>query len=211
MQAADRTHPPPSGIRSPRFVPRRSRSRSAPGGTWPRMALPDRARCCRGNRSPAAAFPARGGGAPWSSRRPAAAPAPGASLDDLVGAGEDRGRHRQAQRLGGLEIDDQLEGRRLLDRKIGGLGTFEDPPDIIAGQVIGCRKGHPVADQASVCDVFSPIVDRRNAVAQSQGYNLLAPAVEEGVADEERVNTLNESGKDRVDLAVRARLKDFEP
>jgi putative ABC transport system substrate-binding protein len=30
-------------------------------------------------------------------------------FDDLIGAGEDRGRYRQAQRLGGLEVDDQLE------------------------------------------------------------------------------------------------------
>src|SRR5262249_5959088 len=32
-----------------------------------------------------------------------------ASLDDLVGAGEDRWRDRQAERLGRVEIDDQLE------------------------------------------------------------------------------------------------------
>jgi hypothetical protein len=37
------------------------------------------------------------------------------SLDDFVGAGEDGGRHGQAERLGGVEIDDQLECRRLLD------------------------------------------------------------------------------------------------
>jgi hypothetical protein len=35
-------------------------------------------------------------------------------------------RHSAAKRLGSPEVDDQLEGRRLLDRQIGGLGTFED-------------------------------------------------------------------------------------
>jgi hypothetical protein len=32
----------------------------------------------------------------------------------------------QANLLGGFQIDDQLKLHRLLDRKIRGLGTFED-------------------------------------------------------------------------------------
>jgi hypothetical protein len=40
-------------------------------------------------------------------------------------AWEDRGRDSQAERLGGAEIDDQLERRRLLDRQIGRLGALE--------------------------------------------------------------------------------------
>ena len=51
-----------------------------------------------------------------------------ASLDDLVGAGEDRWRHGEAERLRGLEVDHQLEFRRLLDRQIGWLGAVEDLP-----------------------------------------------------------------------------------
>src|SRR5260370_23178189 len=43
------------------------------------------------------------------------------SFNDFVGAGEDRWRHGEAERPGGLEIDDQLECRRLLDRQIGGV------------------------------------------------------------------------------------------
>jgi hypothetical protein len=37
-------------------------------------------------------------------------------FDDLVGAGENRGRHGKPERLGGLQIDDQLKFGRLLDR-----------------------------------------------------------------------------------------------
>jgi len=37
-------------------------------------------------------------------------------FDNLVGAGEDQGRDGQTESLGGLEIDDQLEGGRQLDR-----------------------------------------------------------------------------------------------
>ena len=47
-------------------------------------------------------------------------------LDNFVGARQHRLRHSEAQRLGGPEVDDQLEGCRLLDRQIGGLGARED-------------------------------------------------------------------------------------
>ena len=39
-----------------------------------------------------------------------------ASLDNLVGEGEDRWRYSQAERVGSLQVDHQLELGRLLDR-----------------------------------------------------------------------------------------------
>ena len=43
------------------------------------------------------------------------------SFDDLVGAGEERLRDGEAERLGGLQVDHQLEFGRLLDRQVAGL------------------------------------------------------------------------------------------
>ena len=51
-------------------------------------------------------------------------------LDHLVGAREDRWRDRQTERLGGLQIDDELEFGWLLDGQVGRLGTFENFVDI---------------------------------------------------------------------------------
>src|SRR5262249_15896348 len=45
---------------------------------------------------------------------------------DLVRPPEHRWRDRQVERLGGLEIDDQLELRRLLDGQVGGFSALED-------------------------------------------------------------------------------------
>ena len=45
-------------------------------------------------------------------------------FDDLVCPRQHIGRDREADLLGSLEIDHQLELCRLLDGKVGGLGTF---------------------------------------------------------------------------------------
>lgn len=49
------------------------------------------------------------------------------SLDHLVGAQHERLRNRDPERPRGLEIDCQLELRRLLDWNVGGLGAMKNP------------------------------------------------------------------------------------
>ena len=53
-------------------------------------------------------------------------------FDHLVGAGEQRGRHGEAERFGRFHIDHQLEFGRLLNGQIGGLGALEDLVDVAA-------------------------------------------------------------------------------
>ena len=57
----------------------------------------------------------------------------GASLDHLVGACEQRRRHVEAKRPGGLEIDYQLDFGGLLHRKIGWFFALEDAAGVDAG------------------------------------------------------------------------------
>ena len=42
-------------------------------------------------------------------------------------------RDRQSQRLGGLEVNHELELRRLFDREAGGLGALENLVDGVCG------------------------------------------------------------------------------
>ena len=58
-----------------------------------------------------------------------------ASFDHLVGEREQRRRDGEAKGLGGLEIDDEIELGRLLDRDIAGLRAVQN----FVGQVGGAQ------------------------------------------------------------------------
>src|SRR5438132_12018284 len=106
-------------------------------------------------------------------------------LDDLVGTGEERSRHSEAERVGGLEIDDQLEFARLLDRQISRLGTLQDSPRVTAGLTKGIRDPHTIADQAAgLCDL-APHIVRWNGMARCQRHELVASTEEERIAADE--------------------------
>src|SRR5215468_4863599 len=47
-------------------------------------------------------------------------------LDQFVRKREQRGRHGETERLGNLDVDDQLELSRLLDGEVGGLCPLQD-------------------------------------------------------------------------------------
>jgi hypothetical protein len=52
------------------------------------------------------------------------------SFDDLIGAGEQRLRHGKAERLGDLEVDDQLILDRGLHRAVGRLLALKEAIDV---------------------------------------------------------------------------------
>ena len=59
---------------------------------------------------------------------------------------QQRRRDRQAEGLGGLEVDDQLELRRLLDGQVGGLGAFQD--------LVHVERGAP--EEIGECSAHTP-------------------------------------------------------
>ncbi len=74
-------------------------------------------------------------------------------------------RHRKPERLRGLEVDDQLEPRRLLDRQISRLGAFEDLSGVNAGLAKDSGKARSIADQTAGSREFAQVIDRRNGSA----------------------------------------------
>src|SRR5215475_12198509 len=91
-------------------------------------------------------------------------------FDQLVCAYEQRGRHSETERLGNLDINDQLELSRLLDGEVGRLSTLQDlvheggkPPEEI-------DDARPVRHQAPRIRVLTKGVHgRRQVAASSQG------------------------------------------
>src|SRR6478752_10617392 len=71
------------------------------------------------------------------------------SLDHLVGAREQRWRHVEAERLGGLEVDHQVELGRSLHRKVAWFRVLEDAACVDTGLAITILNARSIAYQTA--------------------------------------------------------------
>src|SRR4029077_791670 len=134
------------------------------------------------------------------------------SFDHLVGAAEQRNRDRDAERLSGLEIEDQLDFRRLLDRQIGRFLALEDAAGIDAGQTICVANAGSVSYQTAGRRERAKLVDRRHRVTERQLGELWALIRKEWIAaDHKRAcPQLGHGCKDCIEIAAAARMQDME-
>src|SRR4029079_1616082 len=70
-------------------------------------------------------------------------------FDHLVGASEQRQGHSKTKCFRGLEVDNQLDFRGLLHRKIGRFLAFEHPTGIDSQQLVRIWNIASVAHQAA--------------------------------------------------------------
>src|SRR5258708_31342787 len=77
-------------------------------------------------------------------------------FDHLVGAGEQRRRHVEAERLGRLEINGELEFRWQHHRQIGGLGPPENPTHVDPPPAGGIRYAPALVPPAPQLPALPP-------------------------------------------------------
>src|SRR5438128_2574601 len=159
--------PPPAAVRALRHRRAdrpRSPTRAAPAGRPPGGARLQTKVGQRGDRpsarSPTAVLLRRA----VSGRRPARRGTSDArSLDDLIRPQQQRLRNREAEGFGGLQINDELEFRWLLDRDFVRLRPAQNLVDKVSGAAPQVRKGGPIGRQASLFGVLPVVTNGRKS------------------------------------------------
>ena len=103
-------------------------------------------------------------------------------FDHLISAGEHRRRHCEAERLSGLQIDNQFVSGWHLHRKIGRFLAFEDAIDVARGAPILVADIGSIRDQTAALGKVAPDADQRQLVLDREageqtaaGYRQWAP------------------------------------
>jgi protein-S-isoprenylcysteine O-methyltransferase Ste14 len=126
-------------------------------------------------------------------------------FDQLVGAGEHRRRHVEAERPRGVEVDYQLELGRMHDRQVRWPGALENARRIHSDLATkSVEDVGSVADQPADLGVGPHRIDGRKRVACRQYGKLDAARIEERAGgNKQRVNLLaRHAGEGRVDFAA---------
>src|SRR5262245_57599315 len=100
-------------------------------------------------------------------------------LDHLIRSYQHIRRNRQADLLCRLEVDDELELRRLLHGQVGGLGAFQNLVDENGGSPEKFGLVGSVRHQATALSKISPSPYRRQPMFSCQAYDLFEIRVDE--------------------------------
>jgi hypothetical protein len=89
----------------------------------------------------------------------------------LVGRGEDQRRDSEAERPGGLEVDDEFECGRLLNRKISMLSSLQGAVDIASGAAKDLEDAGAVGDEQARRTRGPPLIAGSSAAAMSAAFD----------------------------------------
>ena len=107
-------------------------------------------------------------------------------LNNLVRLREHIRRNRQTDLFRRIQINYQLELRRLLDRDIRGFGAFEDLVYVSSSAVIQVTEIRSVRHQTPASSIFPRCVNRRESIFGCKVENLLSVSVEHPISTNEK-------------------------
>jgi hypothetical protein len=134
-----------------------------------------------------------------------------ALLDHLVGGGQQRFGDGEAERLGGLEVDHQLELGRLRDRHLIGLLSPKDVASINSDLAKHLYDTRSIAHQPASIGKDAIPVDRSDLMPRRKRCDVSATSRKERVGGNyQRINfILHHVSKGLIKLSIGARGKDF--
>src|SRR5947207_13131160 len=95
-------------------------------------------------------------------------------FDHLIGAGEERRGNVDADRLGGFQIDHEIELGCLLDRQLAGLIVSEDAADIDAGLTMRINEVRTIAPHSPGFDKTRKGAEGRQFLADRERRQIRA-------------------------------------
>src|SRR5262245_43151925 len=133
-------------------------------------------------------------------------------FNQLVGEREQLIWHGEAERLCGLEIDNQFNRGGPLNRQVGRLLALENAARVDAEQTELIRTTASVAHQAAGSGEPASWVDRWHRVAERQCGELFPAADEQSIGADHKpaCSQLDHSCKDRFKVVFRAGTQDME-
>src|SRR5262249_51711166 len=97
------------------------------------------------------------------------------SLDYLIRPQQQRWRDREPEGLGGFEVDDELERRRLLNRKVGRLRAPQNPIHVDGGASVQGRYVRSVSHKEPSLGILLEGVDCGKPVLDREVGDILPP------------------------------------
>ena len=101
------------------------------------------------------------------------------SWDDLIRSQEHRWRDRDPERPSGLEVDDQIEFRRTLDRQVARLGAFEDTIHLARHAAEHLDDVGAVGHESAVVHKGLELVDSGQPIPGGELNQLFAVSIED--------------------------------